>query len=215
MRRDHTPTRTPSRRRPVRRERSALRRAGTIVALLVAGAFLFLTWPQSLGGRVAYIMVSGHSMEPTMHIGDLAVIRAEPDYHVGDIIAYRVPDGQVGAGVPVIHRIVGGDARTGFITRGDHNPYNDPWRPHPSQIIGARWALLPRVATVFSHMRGPLPLAAFAALLTMIAATGLLKHHDDPPDDPSEPEPEPEHVTAPVSLGTDEDARVPIAAASH
>jgi len=181
--------------------------------LVALATVLFTTWPQSLGGRVAYIMVSGHSMEPTMHTGDLAVIRAESDYHIGEIIAYRVPQGEVGAGVTVIHRVVSGNAHTGFITRGDNNPYNDPWHPRTANIVGARWTLIPGAANVFSHMRGPFPLAAFAALLTMIAASGLFKHPDEPHDDA--PEPDPDEATTPDSLRTDEHAPVPATAASR
>ncbi|HEX9505109.1 MAG TPA: hypothetical protein VGA62_03790, partial [Acidimicrobiia bacterium] len=106
--------------------------------------------------------------------------RAESGYHVGEVIAYRVPPGGVGAGATVIHRIVGGDARTGFVTRGDHNHYDDPWRPRNAQIVGARWARIPGVASIFARLRGPLPLAAFAALLTVLAAAELLQPHRRP-----------------------------------
>jgi signal peptidase I len=114
-------------------------------------------------------------MEPTMHFGDLVVIRTESHYQVGEVIAYQVPDGQVGAGVTVIHRIVGGDPHSGYVTRGDNNHYNDPWRPHLTNIVGTRWARLPGVANLFSQLRGPIPLAAFAALLTMLTAAELIK----------------------------------------
>ena len=161
--------------RAQRRRRRRVRRILSAVSAVALGALLFLVWPQSLGGHVAYIKVSGHSMEPTLHLGDLVVIRSESDYHRGEVIAYHVPSGDVGAGATVIHRIVGGDARHGFVTRGDNNHYDDPWHPRPSQIVGVRWGRLPGAATIFSRLRGPLPLAAFAALLTMVAAAELLK----------------------------------------
>jgi signal peptidase I len=158
-----------------RRRRSWLRRGGELVAFVALAAVLLLTWPQSLGGRVAYVMVSGHSMEPTMHLGDLVVLRGQSDYRVGEIVGYQVPNGEVGAGATVIHRIVAGNARTGFTTRGDHNNYNDSWHPHPTNIVGTRWALIPGVAHVFSNLQGPLPLATFAALLTALATYEMLK----------------------------------------
>jgi len=114
-------------------------------------------------------------MEPTLHLGDLVVIRSQSHYHRGEVIAYHVPPGQVGAGVTVIHRIVGGDEHKGFVTRGDNNHYNDPWRPGAAQIVGIRWGRIPGAANLFSRLRGPLPLAAFAAALTMLAAAELLK----------------------------------------
>src|ERR1700704_1422132 len=149
----------PDRQDPGRRSgfRSRLRTIVNPASFAALVGLLLVTWPQSLGGRVAYIKVSGHSMEPTMHFGDLVVIRANSNYHVGEIIAYRVPPGEVGAGVTVIHRIVGGNPHTGYLTRGDNNHYNDPWHPHLTNIVGVRWALVPRAANLFSRLRGPLP----------------------------------------------------------
>jgi signal peptidase len=140
------------------------------VLLVVVGIALALTWPRTLGGQVSYTMVAGHSMEPTMHYGDLAVLRSRHTYRVGDVIAYRVPSHDVGGGSTVIHRIVGGSGQTGFTTRGDNNSYDDVWHPKTGDVVGARWVLLPGVATAFTHLRGPLPLALFAAGLAAMAA---------------------------------------------
>ena len=164
----------PRRARDTTRRRS-LRAVASIALFVALGALLIVLWPQSLGGDVGYIKVSGHSMEPTLHLGDLVIIRSESSYHRGDVIAYHVPAGQVGAGVVVIHRIVGGNAHAGFVTRGDNNHYDDPWRPRPAQIVGARWTRIPGVANLFSRLRGPVPLAAFAALIAAMGAAELTK----------------------------------------
>jgi signal peptidase len=153
-----------------------LRRWGFfLVGALAFAATVFLMLPQQLGGRDTYVIVSGHSMEPTMHNGDLAVIRTESEYHVGDVIAYRVPGHAFDSGAVVIHRIVGGTARTGFTTRGDNNGYNDPWHPRPQDAWGARVARVPSVGVVFSHLRGPAPLAAFAALMAVVAGFEVVR----------------------------------------
>jgi signal peptidase len=152
------------------RRRVRLRRAAEAALCLVLAAGLLAFWPQSLGGRVGFVMVSGHSMDPTLHAGDLVLVRARPSYRVGDVIAYRVPEGEPGAGSEVVHRIVGGDARRGFTTQGDHNDYHDPWHPRPADIVGGRWLCVPRIARWFAHLQGPLPLAMFAAVLGGLAA---------------------------------------------
>ena len=58
-------------------------------ALLVILAIL--VWPTSLGGCTTMTVVSGHSMEPTFHTGDLVVARCGTPA-VGDIVIYQPPD---------------------------------------------------------------------------------------------------------------------------
>ncbi|MCH8920200.1 MAG: S24 family peptidase, partial [Chloroflexi bacterium] len=62
----------------------------------------FLLWPTSLGGDVSYVMVRGVSMEPTLHPGELAVMRTQDGYKPGDVVAYRVPEDEFGAGAVII-----------------------------------------------------------------------------------------------------------------
>src|SRR5260370_6367352 len=63
----------------------------------VIAACLWFGLPQSLGGRADWVMVSGTSMLPRFHTGDLVLVEHQSSYHVGDVIAYRVPNGQRGA----------------------------------------------------------------------------------------------------------------------
>jgi signal peptidase len=107
------------------------------LTLLVAALWWNLYRPQLVGGPAAYAMVSGRSMESTLEDGDLVITREHATYHVGEIIAYQVPAGEPNAGLRVVHRIVGGSAATGFVTRGDHRTRIDPWRPPPSDVIGS------------------------------------------------------------------------------
>jgi signal peptidase len=179
MRRDsdrrgvHRTARRTARSTATRTVRRRFRSAVEVCALVALLGILFLTWPQTLGGRVAYVMVSGRSMEPTMHLGDVAVLRRRSTYRRGDIVAYHVPRGEVGQGAVVIHRIVGGDATRGFVTRGDHNAYDDPWHPHSTDIVGSRWVLLAGAGRWLVELRTPMPLAAFAAMLAAFTSYEL------------------------------------------
>src|SRR4051812_25915888 len=132
---------------------------------LLAAQFAFvamLLWfclPQSLGGRAGWVLVSGTSMLPHLHTGDLVLVEHRSDYHVGEVIAYRVPEGQVGAGHVVIHRIVGGSGRAGWAMKGGNRTAQDPWYPANHDGIGAKQGGVPgaRVVFLMLPMRGLLP----------------------------------------------------------
>jgi signal peptidase len=130
--------------------------------------------PSMFGGRVAYVVVTGHSMDPTFANGDLVAVRKQSHYHIGDVIAYRIPNGQFGSGRTVIHRIVGGNAQTGFLTRGDNRTTDDMWHPTPADIKGTRWFRIPGIGTTVDYVRSPLGIAAFAALLSILAVLALI-----------------------------------------
>ena len=140
-----------------------VRRMTGLAGLLLVLGVLALCWPARLGGSASYVMVSGDSMEPTMHTGDLAVLRRQPSYRRGDVVAFRVPDGEVGAGHVVIHRVVGGDER-GYVLRGDNKRVADPWRPAQRDVLGRRVLLVPRAGQVLQAMANPLTLGFMAGL---------------------------------------------------
>jgi len=137
--------------------------AGLISVAAVASWF-FLLRPAMLGGCASYIDVKGISMEPTLHTGDLAVLRRQRTYQVGDIVAFHVEGGIV------IHRIIGG-THEGYVVKGDNKEYPDQWRPTAAQIVGRMWLHIPGVGTFLYRMRQP---PAFAVLLASVTALVLL-----------------------------------------
>ena len=147
-----------------------IRRLHGVASLLLVLGVAALLWPRSLGGQMSYVMVSGTSMEPGLHTGDLVLVRAGNGYEVGDAIAYRVPDGDVGAGSVVIHRITGGDGERGYTTQGDNRDRADVWLPRGSDVIGERWAMVPAAGNLLQRLRSPLALGLAAAALTLFLA---------------------------------------------
>jgi len=151
-----------------RRRRRLVANLAFAALFTAACAAWFVTLrPASLGGPATYVIVRGVSMEPTYHDGDLVIVRHRPTYKVGDIVAYTIPAGDVGGGLSVIHRIVGGSLDAGFTTKGDNNAESDPWRPTPGQIEGATWLVLPKAGAIMSSLRAPITLAAFAAAVAV------------------------------------------------
>lgn len=156
------------------------------VVLLLAGWWFFFR-PPSLGGPTTLVTVSGHSMEPGMYTGDLAVVYKTGDYAAGEVVAFA-PDG--GEGI-VIHRIADGNAESGFRMRGDNNDFYDPWRPTAEDIAGELVLHVPGAGKAVMAMADPVLGGAAAAALTVflvLAGGGRKKDDDEPAAEPSEAE---------------------------
>jgi signal peptidase I len=142
--------------------------AGISLAILVCLFWAQYLRPQSLGGRAAYVLVSGKSMLPRYHTGDLVLVERQSSYHVGELIAYRVPKGDPMAGAQVIHRIIGGTAKHGFIVQGDNRTAPDVWRPKPGDIVGAKALRIPNAVLVLQFLRSPIFLGLLAACFVFV-----------------------------------------------
>ncbi len=128
-------------------------------------AVLIYAWinfaPIQVGGPASYVIVSGISMEPTMHAGDLAVMRRDTNYQVGDVVTYRDAKLQQF----IIHRIIGVEAGQ-YILLGDNNKEPDTYRPTKDEIIGKLLFHLPfNIGQFFNWLRSAQNSAISAGLL--------------------------------------------------
>jgi signal peptidase len=148
---------------------------GLWAALAVVAWFL---WPSSLGGGTTFLLVSGESMEPLYHPGDLLVARAgNPE--VGDNIVYH-PTGYGNA--QVVHQIVGGSGVAGWDMKGINNSWHDPWTPTNDEVVGIVYLHFPRLGVVTDVLLSPILWAS-----VLMLALGLLlwpnSHSDDDDDE--------------------------------
>ncbi|NPV08270.1 MAG: signal peptidase I [Anaerolineae bacterium] len=111
--------------------------------LTIALVALFLLWFNTglLGFRPS--LISGSSMSPTIHPGDIAITQAiRPEQvQVGDVIRFRLGSSWV------LHRVVEVRASSGhpvFLTRGDNNEALDP-PVEASQLEGRLILVVPRL----------------------------------------------------------------------
>lgn len=117
-------------------------------------AILFLAWPLAWGGLFSYTVVSGNSMEPTYHTGDVVMTYRTSDYQVGDVIVYTVTlDDKTGA---IVHRIIEVLPDGTYKTKGDNNGFADPWVAEPQNIRGEVIAMFPQAYKVIGIIRSPL-----------------------------------------------------------
>ena len=145
-------------------KRARLGHAALIALLLAFGVFM---WPARLGGDMYYVMLTGPSMEPHFHLGDLVLVRKAPVYQPGEAVLYVHP--QIGF---VFHRIVGFDKEGRFILRGDNNSWNDPYHPSRDEIMGVFVARVPYVGKVLQSIRSPWAITALVVLSAIFVFAG-------------------------------------------
>jgi signal peptidase I len=145
-------------------------RAGAAVLLVAAAAIAIAL--QMFGGPLTYVVVSGHSMEPALHTNDVAVVLRRTSYERGDVVAFRVPAGEAGAGGIVIHRVLGGTSRAGYLTQGDNRTGRDRWRPKPEDVIGEMAFHVPKLGLASAFLGSPAGLGLAAALLAFLGIAG-------------------------------------------
>jgi len=148
---------------PTRRRRSHKLLVSLLLILLGASWIMFA--PLQFGGQTAYVLISGNSMEPVFHRGDLAILRTAAEYQLGDIVTYHHPT--IG---PVIHRIIGQDGDH-FTFKGDHNSWADAYQPSRADLIGKLWIYLPGAGTLVEQLRRPWHMAIIAAFMGVIVMT--------------------------------------------
>jgi signal peptidase len=173
--------------------RVMLKRTWSILSmvLVLAGCVFWAMFlrPQSLGGSAGYVLVSGHSMNPLYHTGDMILVRRHSSYKIGDIIAYKVPKGDAMAGAQVIHRIIGGNPTHGFVVQGDNRTAPDVWRPKQGDIVGSAALQIPQAVVVLQYLRSPVLLGILAASFVFVffLTNGKNEEKGETEDDDSPP----------------------------
>lgn len=104
-------------------------------ALAFLGGLAVAVWPASLGGAANFVVVRGHSMEPTYHQGDLLYARNDQSFSVGDVAVYRIPKGKPGAGALVVHRIKRRMPDGTYLMQGDNKPAPDDVTPSAQDLV--------------------------------------------------------------------------------
>ncbi|MEM0212120.1 MAG: signal peptidase I [Candidatus Methanomethylicia archaeon] len=105
-----------------------------------------------LGTPTPFLVVASGSMQPTLNIGDVIVIKgANPgELKVGDIIVFNPPKPYY-SGVPWVHRIISIQKINGELyikTKGDANIYPDPFTLTKNDIIGLVIFKLPYIGLI-------------------------------------------------------------------
>ncbi len=163
---------------------------GSVVAVVLWLSFA----PTKVGGSTTYSVTSGISMEPLLHKGDLAFVRAQSSYHVGDLTLYQSPV----VHQPVLHRIIViQDGK--YFFQGDNNNFVDPGYATRDELIGTMWFSIPGAGSILGWFGEPTHagliagLGAMAIVLASITTTRSRRRrrrkgpHTMKPKSPSSP----------------------------
>jgi signal peptidase I len=127
--------------------------------MIALAAFWFSMAPIQLGGRYLYVIVTGNSMEPYLHDGDMVVVTPGDDYGIGDVVVYRHP--KLGT---VIHRIISVEGNR-YVIQGDHNDWIDSYQPSAAEIEGKLWFHVAYLGKVIEGFRSPIGAALLAGVI--------------------------------------------------
>ena len=150
--------------------RAALRVTGVLLLVVLAAPFVW-----SLATGDSFMTVTGRSMEPTYHVGDVLVVQrpAGDELHrKGQIVVVSLPASQSGT-QRYVHRVVEPTADGAWL-QGDNNDSRDPRPVTAADVEGApRAAISGTAADAFAwgqtwYGRLALVAAASAALLVPV-----------------------------------------------
>lgn len=145
-----------------------------VVIIGVGVVVVWLVIWASFGSNPFYVVSSG-SMEPTLKVNDVLVVRdggSWDDLKVGDIIVFNRPDGEDRV---IVHRIIDidedADGDRTVRTKGDNNPSSIPGTDYPireDDYIGRVVYVVPGIGIVTEVIRPPVNYIIIAIILAIL-----------------------------------------------
>ena len=106
----------------------------------------------SFAGVVKARIVLTESMKPTINAGDV-VLSLNPNRmppEVGDVATYTARRFDGSSVASFTHRIISGDAESGFVMKGDNNPAPDTQKPELKDITGVVFYTIPLIGKLLT-----------------------------------------------------------------
>ncbi|MEK7184288.1 MAG: signal peptidase I [Patescibacteria group bacterium] len=148
----------------------SLLQLGSIALLILAGVVALSGRTNLFGGYHLYSVLTG-SMEPTLAVSSLLVVRNQATpFGVDDIITFEQPGER---GQLITHRVVAAEQVENshiYHTKGDANPVGDSWLVLPSDIKGRVVYQLPYLGRVITLLNSPLGIILLVILPILLLA---------------------------------------------
>jgi signal peptidase len=138
-----------------------------LIIFLMSVAAVFLASIMPIPGHISVKIVKSGSMEPSIHVGSIVVIKPEETYKVGDVITFGA-DTQTQ--IPTTHRITSIANERGapvFTTRGDANEDPDSNTTNIGEVQGKVLLTIPQAGYVLDFAKKPM---GFTLLIAVPAA---------------------------------------------
>jgi len=155
-------------------------KTGTIIGTAtITAVFLLFYRPISLGGDTRYEPVFTGSMEPTIPVGGVVIIKpVDPEtLKIGDIICFRLS-----GPASTTHRIIN-ITDEGFVTKGDANENPDQWTVKNENVIGKVIFAIPYIGYLGYFVRTPVGYITLilipATLLIIAEIKNIIKHRKE------------------------------------
>jgi signal peptidase I len=135
-----------------------LRRCAAMAAWAVAGLgvgiALAAVGPYAIGAR-SFTVLSG-SMEPTIHTGDVVVVRSIPplEARIGDVVTFRDPEDNQRLITHRLRKVHVSGGTVEMVTKGDANNTTEHWTVSAGGRIGKVQYRIPYIGRLFNSLRG-------------------------------------------------------------
>jgi signal peptidase len=143
--------------------------AAFAIAVTAAAIYVVASGGQSTIFGYSFEVVASGSMDPTISIGDLIVVKEESAYTQGEVVTYRDFEGNL-----ITHRIIGVADDGQFITKGDANNVADNATVAPSQIVGELVLDIPGGEAIVDFARQPIVLGVLVFVLALLILAPLV-----------------------------------------
>lgn len=162
-----------------------------MIFIIVAGVYgVNVALKFTLNTSKPVVVVEGPSMEPTLHEGDILIVKKmEPEkIEKGDIIVFNPSTWPpyIRPNKPVVHRVI--DIKYNeendqylYLTKGDNNPGPDPAYVPYEEVYGVVIFVIPRVGIISLWLRRThlAPVIIGALIVIMIVLTLMEKPEEE------------------------------------
>lgn len=145
---------------------------GLFITLLLGVTGLFLATLMPIPGNIEIKIVKSGSMEPSIPVGSIVVVKPAATYVAGDVITFGKDSGRE---IPTTHRIANIQTESGstlYTTKGDANEEADSEQILRDDIIGKVFVHVPYAGYVLDFARQPI---GFSLLIGVPAALIILE----------------------------------------